>query len=74
MKLIKSYLESRLKTADPAVLAAFQAVPREYFQYMYSEHHTMCGDAYEIRTQAMGDRVGIGPVGLSRPGLHDPGR
>lgn len=47
MKLIKSYLESRMKTADPAVIAAFQAVPREYFQYSYSEHHTMCGDSYE---------------------------
>ena len=30
-------------TADPAVMAAFQAVPREYFHYIYSEHRTMRG-------------------------------
>jgi protein-L-isoaspartate(D-aspartate) O-methyltransferase len=47
MKLIKSYLTERLGTADPAVMAAFQAVPREYFHYLYSEHRATPGDAYE---------------------------
>ena len=47
MKLIQDYLKSHLRTADPAVMAAFDAVPREYFQYIYSEHRTIAGDTYE---------------------------
>jgi protein-L-isoaspartate(D-aspartate) O-methyltransferase len=47
MKLISSYLQMRLGHADPAVLAGFQAVPREYFHYLYSEHRATCGDAYD---------------------------
>ncbi len=47
MKLIKSYLASRLGSADPAVIAAFEAVPREYFQYIYSDRRSIGGDAYE---------------------------
>ena len=33
MKRIESYLKERLGSADPAVMAAFEAVPREYFHY-----------------------------------------
>ncbi len=47
MKLIEQYLKDRLGHADPAVLAGFQAVPREYFHYMYESHHSTGGDAYE---------------------------
>ncbi len=47
MKRIEAYLKERLGSADPAVLAAFQAVPREYFHYIYSEHRATPGDAYE---------------------------
>jgi protein-L-isoaspartate(D-aspartate) O-methyltransferase len=47
MKLIESYLKERLGAADSAVMAAFQAVPREYFHYSYSEHRATPGDAYE---------------------------
>jgi protein-L-isoaspartate(D-aspartate) O-methyltransferase len=47
MQLIASYLKSRLGHADPAVLAGFQAVPREYYHYLYSEHRSTCGDAYD---------------------------
>jgi protein-L-isoaspartate(D-aspartate) O-methyltransferase len=47
MERIESYLKERLGTADPAVMAAFQAVPREYFHYIYSEHRATPGDAYE---------------------------
>ncbi len=47
LKLIKSYLEMRLGSADPAVLAGFAAVPREYYHYIYSEHRSTCGDAYD---------------------------
>ena len=35
MKRIEAYLKDHLGNADPAVLAAFQAVPREYFHYEY---------------------------------------
>ncbi len=47
MKLIETYLKEHLNHADPAVMAAFAAVPREYFHYMYSEHTATPGDAYE---------------------------
>jgi protein-L-isoaspartate(D-aspartate) O-methyltransferase len=47
MKLIETYLKQHLGSADPAVMAAFQAVPREYFHYIYSEHRATPGDAYE---------------------------
>lgn len=47
MKLISSYLTQRLGSADPLVLAAFDALPREYYHYNYAERHTTCGDAYD---------------------------
>jgi protein-L-isoaspartate(D-aspartate) O-methyltransferase len=47
MKLIKSYLKERLGSADRAVLAAFEAVPREYYHYLYSEHRATPAEAYE---------------------------
>jgi protein-L-isoaspartate(D-aspartate) O-methyltransferase len=47
MKRIESYLKDHLGAADPAVLAAFEAVPREYFHYDYPEHRATPGDAYE---------------------------
>jgi protein-L-isoaspartate(D-aspartate) O-methyltransferase len=47
MKSIADYLNMRLGTADPLVLAAFQALPREYYHYNYQEHRTTCGDAYD---------------------------
>jgi protein-L-isoaspartate(D-aspartate) O-methyltransferase len=47
MKRIEDYLKEHLGHADPAVLTAFQAVPREYFHYMYDQHRSTGGDAYE---------------------------
>jgi protein-L-isoaspartate(D-aspartate) O-methyltransferase len=47
MKHIESYLKEHLGSADPAVMQAFEAVPREYFHYIYSEHRATPGDAYE---------------------------
>jgi protein-L-isoaspartate(D-aspartate) O-methyltransferase len=47
MKLIADYLRMRLGVADPAVLAGFASVPREYYHYIYSEHRSTCGDAYD---------------------------
>ena len=47
MALIESYLKERLGGADPAVMRAFQEVPREYFHYLYEEHRATPGDSYE---------------------------
>ena len=47
MRLIESYLKSHLGSADPRVMSAFRAVPREYFHYMYDEHRATPGEAYE---------------------------
>jgi protein-L-isoaspartate(D-aspartate) O-methyltransferase len=47
LKLIASYLHSHLGHTDPAVLAAFAAVPREYYQYNYEEHAALAAETYE---------------------------
>jgi len=47
MQRIEAYLKEHLGGADPAVVSAFEAVPREYFHYIYSEHRATPGDAYE---------------------------
>ena len=47
MRRIETYLKDRLGAADPAVMAAFQAVPREYYHYNYAEHRAEPGEAYE---------------------------
>ena len=47
MRLIASYLKQRLGSTDPAVMAAFEAVPREYFHYVYDSHRATPGEAYE---------------------------
>jgi len=47
MQRIETYLKERLGAADPAVLRAFQEVPREYFHYVYPEHRSQSGVAYE---------------------------
>ena len=47
MALIAKYLKERLGSADPAVMAAFEAVPREYFHYQYDVKRATPGDCYE---------------------------
>ena len=47
MKRIEQYLKDHFGAADPLVMAAFQAVPREYYHYEYPEHRATPGDAYE---------------------------
>ena len=44
---IASYLKDRLGSADPAVMHAFETVPREYYHYNYAEHRALPGEAYE---------------------------
>jgi protein-L-isoaspartate(D-aspartate) O-methyltransferase len=47
MKAISDYLAQHMGHADPLVMQAFEAVPREYYHYNYEAHHTTCGDAYD---------------------------
>ena len=47
LQRIESYLKQRLGAADPAVMQAFEQVPREYYQYVYSDHRSQAGVAYE---------------------------
>jgi protein-L-isoaspartate(D-aspartate) O-methyltransferase len=47
MRLIESYLKEHLGSADPAVMAAFRTVPREYFHYQYDSRQPTPGNAYE---------------------------
>jgi len=47
MARIAQYLKERLGSADPAVMAAFEQVPREYYHYMYEEKIATPSDAYE---------------------------
>ncbi len=47
LQRIESYLKERLGGADPAVMRAFQDVPRDYYHYNYADRHAEPGDAYE---------------------------
>ncbi len=47
MRRIEQYLKERLGAADPAVMAAFQELPREYFHYQYDVKRALPGEAYE---------------------------
>ena len=47
IRRIENYLKERLGSADPAVIKAFQEVPREYYHYLYPEHRSQGGVAYE---------------------------
>jgi protein-L-isoaspartate(D-aspartate) O-methyltransferase len=47
LKRIEAYLKDHLGAADPTVMAAFEAVPREYYHYDYPGHRATPGDAYE---------------------------
>jgi protein-L-isoaspartate(D-aspartate) O-methyltransferase len=54
LKRIEAYLKDHLGSADPAVMAAFEAVPREYYHYEYPEHRASPGDAYEDNPKPWG--------------------
>lgn len=47
LRRIESYLKDRLGSADPAVMRAFAEVPREYYHYVYPDHRSQSGVAYE---------------------------
>jgi protein-L-isoaspartate(D-aspartate) O-methyltransferase len=47
LKNIEVYLQQRLGTADPAVLKAFEELPREYFHHEYKSNVSTASQAYE---------------------------
>ena len=47
MARIRAYLEGKFGSADPAVLAAFESVPRDYFHYAYAAGASTAYQAYE---------------------------
>ncbi len=47
LKNIEAYLQQRLRTADPAVLKAFEELPREYFHHDYKSNVSTASQAYE---------------------------
>ena len=55
---IEAYLKDHLGGADPAVMAAFEAVPREYYHYEYPDRRPTPGDAYEDSPKPWG--IGYG--------------
>jgi protein-L-isoaspartate(D-aspartate) O-methyltransferase len=48
IKITEKYLTERLGKADPAVLRAFEQLPREYYHYNYQTGSSIAGVAYEI--------------------------
>ena len=54
MRRIEAYLKDHLGSADPSVMAAFEAVPREYYHYEYPDHRATPGDAYEENPKPWG--------------------
>lgn len=55
MRRIESYLKSRFNgEADPAVLRAFEALPREYFHWNYEGRSNGASNAYEADPKPWG--------------------
>lgn len=48
---IETYLKERLRSADPAVLRAFEQVPREYYHYHYKDNRSFADVAYEEKAK-----------------------
>ncbi len=51
LAIIKQYIDAQLGSADPAVLKAFQEVPREYFMYDYERNKSLAESCYESSPQ-----------------------
>jgi protein-L-isoaspartate(D-aspartate) O-methyltransferase len=55
MRRIENYLKSRFNgEADPAVLRAFETLPREYFHWNYEGRSNGAGNAYEAEPKPWG--------------------
>lgn len=48
---IERYLTAHFGSADPGVMAAFQAIPREYYHYAYAEKQSQAHLAYEANAK-----------------------
>jgi protein-L-isoaspartate(D-aspartate) O-methyltransferase len=48
LKITENYLKERLGKADPAVLRAFDQLPREYYHYNYQTDSSIAGVTYEL--------------------------
>jgi protein-L-isoaspartate(D-aspartate) O-methyltransferase len=57
---IRAMLVRNFGEADPLVMQAFQAVPREYYMYNYETGHNMASSAYEASAQEW--KIGYGSV------------
>ena len=77
---IEQYLAKRFGKADPAVINAFQSVPREYFQYQYATKSAFMDKAYEPEAKpwaigygsALSDYIGQAYMTqLAHPGADD---
>jgi protein-L-isoaspartate(D-aspartate) O-methyltransferase len=51
MATIERYLTAHFGSADPGVMAAFQAIPREYYHYAYAERQSQAQLAYEANAK-----------------------
>lgn len=51
LKSIETYLKERLRSADPAVLKAFEQVPREYYHYHYKDNRSFADVTYEEKAK-----------------------
>ncbi|WP_246514636.1 protein-L-isoaspartate O-methyltransferase family protein [Neoroseomonas soli] len=59
LRRIEAYLKARFNgEADPAVMRAFEQVPREYFHYMYEGRANQASNAYESDPKPWG--IGYG--------------
>ena len=57
---IRAMLVRNFGEADPLVMQAFSAVPREYYMYNYETGHNMGSSAYEVPAQEW--KIGYGSV------------
>lgn len=48
---IERYLTAHFGAADPGVMAAFQAIPREYYHYAYAQQVSQAQFAYEVNAK-----------------------
>ncbi len=60
LQRIEAYLAGRFGAADPAVMAAFGAVPREYYHYLYPQKVSTAWQAYEADPKPWA--IGFGSV------------
>ena len=68
------YLKERLGSADPRGDGGVRGGAARVFPLLYDEHRATPGRRLRGEAEALGARLRLGAVGLSRPGLHDPGR